>query len=135
VISRTHAALAAVLAVVSGCGHESSPAPGSTIVVELVDLPALFGHRTVTHVTAADPAGILRVELYLDDMRVGAAEFAPFDVSWDASGFGDGAHRLRAVAYTTDGRSAGSEAVIQIDHIPLASHRSSSCGEANRSPP
>jgi hypothetical protein len=118
VISRTQTALAAVLAVVSACGHDSSPAPGSTIVIELVDLPALFGHQTVTHVTATDPAGIMRVELYLDDMRIGAAEFAPFDVYWDASGFGDGAHRLRAVAYTADGRTGSSEVVIQIDHMP-----------------
>lgn len=109
-------ALAVVFAVVSACGQAPPPAPGST-TVELVDLPAFFGHETVTHVVASDPAGVTRVELYLDDMRVGAAEFAPFDVHWDASAFDDGPHRLRAVAYVADGRTGSSEVVIQIDHV------------------
>jgi hypothetical protein len=103
---------------VSACGDDASPEPGPPVVVAFVDLPALFGHQTVTHVIATDPAGVMRIELYLDDMRVGAAEFAPFDVSWDASSFRDGAHRLRAVAYTADGRTGNSEAAIQIDHMP-----------------
>src|SRR3954469_23540475 len=98
-------AIAIVAAGLAACGGGSNAMTGddddddapAQPSVELVALPPLFGHQSVTHVRASDPAGVVRVELYLDDARVGAAEFAPFDVSWDASGFTEGSHHLRAV--------------------------------------
>jgi hypothetical protein len=99
-------------------GGNGDGGSGARVDVQLVDLPALFGHQTVTRVRASDPAGVVKVELYLDDMRVGVAEVAPFDVHWDASGFDGGSHRLRALAYASDGRTGDAEATIEIDHTP-----------------
>lgn len=107
------------LGVVAACGGDVSP-PGpdafERTVVEFVDLPMFVGHRTVTRVVAHDPAGVTRVELYLDDMRVAAAELAPFDATWDATGFTVGPHRLRALAYTSDGRTGSVASEVRIDH-------------------
>lgn len=102
----------------NGGGADGGNSGGAKVEVQLVDLPALFGHQTITRVRASDPAGVVKVELFLDDMRVGMAEIAPFDVHWDASGFDGGSHQLRAHAYTTDGRTGDAEATIEIDHTP-----------------
>jgi hypothetical protein len=106
---------------VSGCGTEAATAPAGidappAAIVEFVDPPIFVGHRTVTHLVAHDPAGVTRVELYLDEMRVAAVEFAPFDAIWDATGFAAGPHTLRALAYTSDGRTGDATTQIRIDH-------------------
>src|SRR4051812_33658002 len=119
--------LCVLFAAASACGGSdslTSDAPGSdgpgsgtpASAVEFVDAPRYVGHQTVTQVVAHDPAGVTRVELYLDDMRVSAVEFAPFNAAWDASGFAAGAHRLRALAYTSDGRILDASMAIMIDH-------------------
>jgi len=120
-----HGAVILVLLGFVACGGDAQDhsrdgdagAPGATSVT-FVALPPLFGHHSVTHIVASDPAGVVRVELYLDGGRVGIAEFAPFDVEWDASSFTEGAHRLRALAYATDGGMGSAEVDIQIDHTP-----------------
>ncbi len=129
VLARIRIITAVLTLGVVACGgsssHDAPPDGGSpdgggggAVDVQLVDLPALFGHQTVTRVRASDPAGVTKVELYLDDMRVGVGEFGPFDVHWDASGFDGGSHRLRARAYASDGRTGDAEATIEIDHAP-----------------
>jgi hypothetical protein len=80
-------------------------------MVEL-DTPDFVSSEVVTRVVAHDPAGVLRVDLFLDEMRVGAAEFAPFDITWDASRFDEGPHELRALAYASDDRTG--EAIEQV---------------------
>jgi hypothetical protein len=104
--------------VAPACGGGDPPDDESTTVVEFVDVRPFVGGRVVTRVFASDPAGVTRVELYLDEMRVGAVEFAPFDASWDASGFSHGAHMLKALAYTSDGRTGSATIPIGIDHAP-----------------
>jgi hypothetical protein len=98
------------------CGGDG--AEESTTVVEFVNVAPFVSHQVVTRVVASDPAGVTRVELYLDDMRVSAVEFAPFDASWDASGFSHGVHTLKALAYTSDGRTGSAAIPIGIDHAP-----------------
>jgi hypothetical protein len=93
------------------------PDASSGPIVEFVAAPMFVGHETVTHIVAHDPAGVTRVELYLDDMRVSAVEFAPFDAVWDASNFAPGRHTLRALAYTSDGRTGDTKTQISIDHV------------------
>jgi hypothetical protein len=87
-------------------------------MVAFVDVPTFVSRRAVTRVVASDPAGVTRVELFLDDMRVSAVEFAPFDASWDASGFTEGVHTLKALAFTSDGRTGSATIPIGIDHTP-----------------
>lgn len=113
-------AACALARALAACGGEHADAPpgtaGSATTVEFVDPPKFVGHQTVTRVVAHDPAGVTRVELYLDDMRVAAVEFAPFDAAWDATGFAAGPHALRALAYTSDGRTGDATIQIRIDH-------------------
>lgn len=120
VVSHRLLAACALGGALVACGSDPpTDRPGNDApppVVQFVDLPMFVGHRTVTHVVAHDPAGVTHVELYLDDMRVAAAEFAPFDATWDATGFTAGAHTLRAHAYTSDGRTGDATTQVQIEH-------------------
>jgi hypothetical protein len=57
--------------------------------------------------SASDNVAVQRVEFFVDGAAVGSDDLAPYAVSYDPSGLGDGAHTIAAVAYDTSGlRSA-----------------------------
>ncbi|HKQ31476.1 MAG TPA: Ig-like domain-containing protein [Burkholderiales bacterium] len=48
--------------------------------------------------TASDPAGVVRVEFYIDNALVATDTSAPYSYAWDVASVADGAHSIRVVA-------------------------------------
>jgi len=100
----------AVLA--AGC-----PGPADQVSFEL-DAGAVLGGAESTVVVVDSDLGVVRTELYLDNQRVGAAEFAPFRIEWSTLAFAEGPHHLRARAYLDDGDTLDGAIDVVIDHTP-----------------
>jgi Zn-dependent metalloprotease len=78
----------------------TSPAAGSTV-----------GGTVAVDVDAADNVAVTRVELRVDGVLVGTDLAAPWQVAWDTTAAGNGAHSLVARAYDALNNSATSSAV------------------------
>jgi hypothetical protein len=57
------------------------------------------------------PANLARVEFYIDDAKIGEAASAPFSLQFLTDHYPLGAHSMRAVGYTSDGRELHSQAI------------------------
>lgn len=55
--------------------------------------------------TASDPAGVARVDFYIDDQLVATDTSAPYSYYWNAPGVPDGNHNIKAVATDTVGHT------------------------------
>ncbi len=71
---------------------------------------------------ATDPAGVTRVDFFVDGMLLGTDTSEPYTVSWDSHGMADGAHSLLARAYDQAGNVRTSTAVVVTadNHLPEA---------------
>src|SRR5688572_28061380 len=56
--------------------------PDARIELASVEAGSTLGGDQTTKVRATSELGVLRVELFLDTMRIGVAELAPFDIAW-----------------------------------------------------
>src|SRR5688572_9208698 len=125
--------LAALVAVTTGCSDdEPDPAPTPTptptiptptaptadIRFETISEAAYVGGEQSTAITATSALGVVRVELFLDTMRIGAAEFAPFDIAWTTLDFAEGGHTLTARAHLGDGSYVDRSHRITVDNTP-----------------
>jgi Putative metal-binding motif len=79
---------------------------------------AVLGGPQHTHVEIATDKAVRSVELYLDGLRVGEAPFAPFVVDWSTQPFADGEHRLRGIAYLSDGKTLSGSIEVSLDNTP-----------------
>jgi hypothetical protein len=66
----------------------TSPAPGSVLT-----------RLTAVQAQAVDPAGVKRVEVFVDALRVATLAAPPFRYDWDPSGVDDGVHTIKVVAF------------------------------------
>ncbi len=82
-----------------------SPAPGASLS-DVVTVSA----------TAADNAGVDRVELYVGDNLVETRAAAPFDFQLATRVFADGSYPLRVKAYDAAGNVATAEVSVSIDN-------------------
>ncbi|MGB7538090.1 MAG: hypothetical protein WBM17_06095 [Anaerolineales bacterium] len=57
------------------------------------------------------PANLLRVEFFIDDLKIGEDEKAPFDLQFVTDSYPLGAHELYALGYTDDGKTLRSNSV------------------------
>ena len=92
----------------------------SSRVVEFVDLEQgdVIGGPQQTSVQTEIPAGALRMDLFLDDERIGSAEMAPFAVGWNTTSFEEGSHDLRARVEATDGTVFETTVAVVLDNTP-----------------
>lgn len=57
--------------------------------------------------TATDDRGVVRVELYADDVKMATQYAPPYGFTWETAGLSAGSHMLYAVAYDAAGNSGG----------------------------
>jgi hypothetical protein len=79
---------------------------------------ALVTRPFTLEAAAADPAGVTRVEFYLDDQRVATDTGAPYASTLAIDALADGAHTVKAVAFDALGR-AGSDSRGIVVHKPV----------------
>src|SRR5689334_7009973 len=100
------------LSALPACGSEPSVAFDGLADGDYV------GGEPVTHVTVDEGLTVAGVELFVDNLRVGAVDAAPFDVAWSSKGFDDGTHTLRAHVKLAGGESADGSIQVRIDNTP-----------------
>jgi hypothetical protein len=71
------------------------------------------GDITVT-ATATDPAGVARVELFIDGVLTVSDTTAPYTYAWDVSQVADGQHTLRVVAFDGVGHSTSRTSTVTL---------------------
>lgn len=71
------------------------------------------GNITVT-ATATDPAGVARVELFIDSVLTVSDTTAPYAYAWDVSQVPDGQHTIRAVAFDGVGHSTSRTSTVTL---------------------
>ena len=77
--------------------------------------------RAITlEATAQDPAGVQRVEFYVDDLRIGTDTTSPFTQPLALDGLADGTHTIKVAAVDALGRTTGDSRGITV-RKPVAS--------------
>jgi len=72
---------------------------------------------------ASDNVAVARTELYLDGALYGTAGSAPYAVSWDTSGVGNGSHTLVAKAYDAAGNvGISSPVTVNVQNAPQGTY-------------
>ncbi len=85
----------------------SSPAEGAAVVRS--------GPITAS---ANDPAGIARIEFFVDGQSLGSDIAAPFEVQWTLDAVSDGAHTILVRAFNSAGRSSELTRAVQVQKEP-----------------
>jgi fibronectin type 3 domain-containing protein len=67
--------------------------------------------------SAADEAGIAKVELFIDDQLLGTLTAAPYSFNWNTDNTADGAHAIRVVATDIAGRSAEQTVTVTLSRV------------------
>ncbi|QIL80190.1 hypothetical protein G7047_09960 [Diaphorobacter sp. HDW4A] len=67
---------------------------------------AILTEAATITVVASAPVGISRVELYANDSLIASPVQAPYSATWDVSAAAEGTYVLKAVAFSTAGKSA-----------------------------
>jgi hypothetical protein len=117
-----------------GGGPDAGPdASPTSVMLSISDGAVIGGVYELSVDAAADPAGIVRVELYLDGDRIAELPFAPFDHDWDTRPHPEGTHELTARAYTTDARVATQTVSITLDNTAPTVGELQSGGEVGAS--
>jgi hypothetical protein len=69
--------------------------------------------------TATDPAGVSKVEFYIDNVLAIADTVAPYNYAWDATLVADGTHTIKVIAYDTVGHSTTDSRSVSKGVAPL----------------
>lgn len=69
---------------------------------------------TLVTVAAVSPAGITKVEYYIDDVLIGTSTASPFDLSYNFSAVADGSHTLKAISTDSSGITAQASVAITV---------------------
>jgi len=67
-------------------------------------------------VDASDPSGIEKVEFYIDGSPVFTDYDHPYECVWDTTGYPDGTHTIKVIAYDKVGNVAEREVTITVDN-------------------
>jgi thermitase len=113
-------AAAAVAAAGSGGSSGGGPDPVDTVapVVSIASPTggSVSGTVSVT-LDATDDTALTHVELFVNGSQIGTDSTAPFSISWDSSGYDNGAVELRAYAYDAANNRGISQAVsVTVDN-------------------
>lgn len=99
----------------------SLPAPilydvaGPTLAITNPAPDSYINNSITLSATATDPAGVARVEFYVDDILVSTDTAAPYSYAWDVNPVENGAHAIRVVAVDAIGHTS-----TQTNNITLA---------------
>ncbi len=85
----------------------TSPAAGSVV-----------NHTIGVEVTASDPAGIAKVEFYVNDALQGTTTAAPYRFSWNTDPWPESEYVLRLIAYDTTGHASVVTRSVTVSHAP-----------------
>jgi len=75
-----------------------------------------LGGAQTTRIEVTPGLGVVRAELYLDDVRIAADELAPFVLPWNTTDFKEGPRNLRARVYLDNSRTLDATLRVQIDN-------------------
>jgi len=92
---------------------------GPVLTITNPSAGALLTHAITIQASASDPSGVARVEFYVDDAFLGADASSPFTLFWDLTGFADGVHTIKAIAFDALGRSTVETRSVTL-HKPLS---------------
>jgi subtilisin len=104
-------------------GTPPPPPPSDGAPVVAVTQPAAGAtvSGTVTIVaTATDDVGVAGVEVFVDDVSIGAAtlEAGAWRMAWDTTAAADGTHVVEAVATDTSGQTSSASRSVDVDNVP-----------------
>ncbi len=85
----------------------TSPAPGSVV-----------NHTISVEATATDPAGISKVEFYVNDAIQGSRSSTPYNFSWNTDNFAEGNYTLKLIAYDSTGHTSVRTVGVSVSHAP-----------------
>lgn len=85
----------------------ASPAPGSVV-----------NHTITVEGTATDPAGVAKVEFYINDALQGSRTSAPYSFSWNTDSWAEGDYTLKLVAYDATGHTSVRTQAVSVSHAP-----------------
>ena len=71
--------------------------------------------------TANDPAGVAKVEFYLDGQLAGSATGTSYSFFWSLQGTTDGGHEIKTIAYDTLGHTTTDTRSVTVAKVPPAS--------------
>ncbi len=83
----------------------NNPAAGSVLTLPIT-----------LEATAADSAGVARVEFYVDTQLIGSDSASPYSIAWDPSSVAGGNHTLKVVALDAIGRT--SQQLVAVTVVP-----------------
>ena len=66
---------------------------------------------------AGDDNGVTQVEFFVDGGSVGVDTSAPYAVSWDSTGVGDGSHTISATATDSIGQTGSDAISVTVDNV------------------
>lgn len=104
----------------SACVADDDDDDRPPIVAFLTSYDRVVDSDVATRIHAADDDGVVSVELYFHNQRVGGSEVAPFTIEWSADGLDEGVGSLKAVATDTAGQQSTAEVEIEVKHAPAA---------------
>lgn len=96
----------------SNCQEDVETPP--TVIFITPDPGAILDENFQVNISASANSGIRKVELYMNNILIGNAPDEPFEFTVSIDGYDAGDYNLRAVAYSNDGREAGTELDIYI---------------------
>ena len=73
----------------------------------------LTGSTTIA-VNATDPVSVARVDFYVDNVAIGSAASAPYNLNWSLTGLADGNHIIRVVATNSAGATAEESRTVNV---------------------
>ena len=84
----------------------SSPANGAVVSGEIT-----------LSATAADDIGVSEVRFLVDDVLIGIATTAPYDLSWNSADVADGAHTIKAVVIDSTSQSGEASVSVTVENV------------------
>ena len=93
----------------------TTSAPPTVSLVSPANGAVVNGVVAVT-ATASSAAGIAHVDFYADAALLGSVTAAPYSVSWNTSGYVNGAHTLTAKAYDPSNNVGTASVTVTVDH-------------------
>ena len=68
----------------------------------------------------AGSQSIARIDVFIDDTKIDELTHVPFKTNWDTTGYTNGTHTIKAVAYNEDYESSQDEVMVTVDNSESA---------------
>jgi tetratricopeptide (TPR) repeat protein len=93
-------------------GNDTGPAV--QIVNPLNNESITYGSKITIEASASSDAGIDRVIFYIDNTEVKTDSSSPYSYEWDTTGYAEGSHVIRVVAYDNSGDTAEHQVTVTV---------------------